>query len=100
MSPDPDSVLESIRRTLKWLVISTIVLFLCGAAVAGYVYMQANTDRQALCALRGNLEGQVTASEAFLRENPHGIPGISPATLRASTQNQERAIDALGIVSC
>lgn len=100
MSPDPDSVLESIHRTLKWLVISTVVLFLCGAAIAGYVYVQSNMNRQALCALRGNLESQVKTSEAFLAENPHGIPGISPATLRASTQNQERAIDALGIISC
>lgn len=100
MPENAAELLHSIRIRANWLIATTAVLFICGALVAGYVYIEAQTTHTALCALRGNLETQVSASKDFLAENPRGIPGISPEALRSSMQNQERAIVALSILSC
>jgi hypothetical protein len=57
-------------------------------------------DTQALCALRADLQTRVNSTNAFLVTHPHGIPGISAATLRSGVAGQERTIRALSTINC
>jgi hypothetical protein len=103
--------LQSIKRSLRTIAISTVVLYCC-LAVAGIAGWQirvndlkhvnaiATQNQTALCALRTDLERRVETSKQFLLDNPNGIPGISGATIRQSITNQESTIDALSNLNC
>ena len=95
----PD-VAKSIQRTLRGLVITTVVLaILLGAG--GYLTAQsANSNRQSLCALRLDLEDRVERSEAFLKRNPEGIPGIDARIIKDGVNGQKRTIHALSTLDC
>jgi hypothetical protein len=58
------------------------------------------SDTKALCALRADLQTRVNSTNAFLKGHPHGIPGISAATLRSGIVNQQHTIMALSTISC
>lgn len=82
-----------------------IVLFV--VVVGGGAYLLTNkTDEgsethEAICALTADLERRTELSRNFLRDNPHGTPGIPASTIRESVSNQERTISVLtGAVSC
>lgn len=96
----PDEAFAGIRNTLKWLVRATVVLFAATAFVAVAGKLQADRSTDALCALRVDLQKRVETSERFLRENPEGVPGISPTVIREGIVNQQRTIAALSKLDC
>jgi hypothetical protein len=87
-----------------------IALVLLGTAmflmvlVMGFILIQAKEERaitkQALCQLRLNLETRVAGAREFLRDNPKGIPGITPALIKRSIAEQELTIKALADLNC
>ena len=93
-------VLQDMRRTLRLLVVATVVLFVGLGGGMAWTYSQANESQNALCALRGDLEKRVAGTQTYLAEHPEGFPGVSPATLRKSLKDQQRTIAALGDLPC
>jgi hypothetical protein len=82
-------------------------VFLFVAVSVGGIYLlthktnEGSETHAAICALTADLESRTADSRLFLREHPHGIPGLaSAAQIRESVENQERTIDALSVVSC
>lgn len=51
-----------------------------------------------VCRLRDDLQTRVERSEAFLRANPHGIPGLPAKTIQTSITGQKRTIRALRVI--
>lgn len=101
--PDSQNTLdlvESIKRTLRLLVIATIVLYLLTIAAAAYVFFESRTNHDALCTFRQELQDQVTASDKFLAEHPKGFDGIPAITIRTGVEKQELAIESLNSLSC
>ena len=82
----------------------SVVLFAAVVGLAIYVFSGKTTEgsetHDAICALTADLETRTEGTRVFLRQHPHGIPGIPVSTLRESLHNQERTIDALSVVSC
>jgi hypothetical protein len=52
-----------------------------------------------VCRLRRDLERRVADSQAFLRANPGGIPGIPAKTIEASITNERSTIRSLHVLS-
>ena len=98
--PDPDSIIVPVRNTLRWLVAATVVLYVALAGLGLWVYSEADSNGDALCALRADLEKRVESSQQFLIDHPDGIAGIPARTIREGIENQRRTIDALGDLSC
>jgi hypothetical protein len=84
----------------EWPVIAWAISFVALAVVILQVNALAARTTDSLCALRSDLERRVETSRQFLEENPHGIPGITPAYLRTSIENQERTVEALSDLDC
>lgn len=97
-------IAADIKRSLRYLTRATVGLALVLIAVSGYgLYaLKAQNDRNtgALCALRQDLERRVASSQEFLAQNPHGIPGITAASLQQSISGQQRSIVALSGLHC
>jgi hypothetical protein len=90
---------------------AVVVLCIAFAAVVGAnaFYIMPRLSRQAdensrasvaLCALRVDLQRRAAASEKFLAEHPHGIPGISARVIRDGIHDQQRTISALAVLKC
>lgn len=96
-----DFIVE-IRRTLRVLVITTVVLFIAIGAVGIYAYTVADQNRQAVCNLKDDLERRVVTSEKFATEHPDKLEefGFTPAQVQKEIDNQRRTISALSAVSC
>jgi hypothetical protein len=82
-----------------------IVLLMCfGIALnSAGVYVTWRLNHKSvvsLCELRSDLERRVASSKQFLRDNPHGIPGIPAKQIRDSINNQSRTIRSLNSLSC
>lgn len=80
-------------------------LMLAVAAIGGYVLThktrEGSETHEAICALVADLSERTEATRTFLAGHPHGIPGLATGPqLRESLHNQERTLDALGVVSC
>ena len=89
-----------LRKTLRLLVIATVLLYLAVFGTGYYVYTIAQSNTKGLCALRTDAESRVDQSKQFLKEHPQGIPGISAEQLKRSTDNSKRTIAALESVRC
>lgn len=98
--PDPDSIIEPIRRTQRRQSWAIFAIFVTLVLLGGYIAKSANDTVDALCSLRVGLESEVAGSEDFLLKHPQGIPGITPATIRLGIERQEHTIKALGSLSC
>lgn len=96
---DPESA-AAIKKSLRGLVIATIILYLAMLGIAGYAWWTAHKNAEALCAVREDQERRVTASLQFLADNPDGIPGISAAQIKTSIENSKRTVEALSGVNC
>lgn len=105
------TVQDALRKTLRRLVVMTVVLYMALAGFGVYFYIAVATtarrvevtaeiNRVALCALQHDLELRVAASREFLEENPEGINGITPSFIRDGIENQQRTIAVLGVVDC
>lgn len=108
---DNETVGQDILKTLRRLVIATVILYvaLAGLFVLGYVTvhnqrveLERTVDQTttALCSLRGDLEARVRVSREFLEDNPNGIPGITPQVIRDSINGRLRTIEALESLAC
>jgi hypothetical protein len=103
----PNTVGEDILRRLNILTIATIGLYLITIALVVYLFFAAARDRttirktnSALCTLRKDLQSRVAVSEQFLKDNPHGSSGITPAVLHNSIKAQRSTIESLSILRC
>jgi hypothetical protein len=94
---DPESIITPIRRTLRRLVAATVVVFVFSIGVAGYAWTNSGENRDALCALRADVEQRVAVSETLLREKPDGELA---AAIRVSLEGQQRTVAALTSLSC
>lgn len=104
------------ERIAIWLVqparrayVAVIFLMLIVAATLGFWRVSVVTDQvnanqqantEALCALRADLQARVNSSTDFLAKHPHGVSGISAATIQASIDNELRTIHALSPLVC
>lgn len=83
---------------------SALLGFICCLVLLGgtnaYTYRNSARTTHALCALRHDLEIRVSSGEAFLKDHPHGIPGISAKQIKDGLRNQKRTIEALSGLSC
>lgn len=95
-----ETAIQSIKSTLRGLVIATVVLYAIIGATVIWTWNGSDNNRQALCALRLDLERRVESSKTFLRDHPEGIAGISAKTIQDGIDNQERTIAALGGLDC
>lgn len=96
----PDLLVRSIRRQLFWLAGATVVVYLALAGVVVWTYAGAESNREALCALRGDLQDRVDSSVKLLDDHPNGLAGIPPKTIRDGIKNQRRTIKALSRIDC
>jgi hypothetical protein len=53
-----------------------------------------------LCEIRHNLVLRVARTNAFLEENPEGVPGISVKFITDSINTDQRTVDALASLDC
>ena len=99
---DAQSIVRSIRKTLRGLVIATIVLFIAVGAVGVIGYGLADKNREAVCNLKVDLERRVQASEEFALKHPDTLEkfGLTPAQVQKEINNQQRTIVALRVVPC
>lgn len=59
---------------------------------------QSNTN--ALCSLRSDLQSRVDTANAFLVTHPHGFAGVSGDSIRTTITGQKRTIAALSGLAC
>ena len=69
------------------------------ATVARTVKAERDATR-ALCNIRGSYDQQILASEQFLVNHPHGIPGIPAALIVKGIRDDRQRRDALADVNC
>jgi hypothetical protein len=62
--------------------------------------MEVQESRDALCALRADLQKRLALARKFLRENPGGTPGIPERTIRDSIRNLRSTLEALDGLTC
>jgi predicted PurR-regulated permease PerM len=98
---------DLIQRGLRRLVIATVAIYLALAALGAFVWVQqvriareSASTTTALCVLRADLEARIKNSQAFLKENPNGIPGISAKLIRDGIKNQQSTVSALSGLKC
>lgn len=89
-------LLRGQRRQTRAMVAFFVALGLLGV----YVWRQEAKTHTALCTLQADLAQRVQSSNDFLATHPHGIPGVSAASIRASITGQERTIKALEPLQC
>lgn len=97
---DIADIAEDVRRTLRWLVIATVVLFLALGGTVVYVLVQAGNTNTVLCTYRADLATRVVTTTEFLRDHPKGIPGVPTKLLLDQIANQQRALLAFKDLSC
>lgn len=104
-------IADQLRNDLRRLTHITVALFLGLLLVGWWGWHNSANDRHALqreeartstalCTLRADLKQRVKSSEKFLADHPHGIPGITAGTIRASLNGQQRTVKALAGLQC
>lgn len=95
---------EFYRGRLRWFYKRTLIafgiVFFSFAATGFYVYTTTESNRKSLCTLRHDAEVRVAEAEKFLKENPEGIPGISPSVIQRGLDNSKQTIQSLSNLSC
>lgn len=100
MPDEHPDIAAQLLRGLRRQTYAMVLLYLIVACAIGYVWWQENRTHTALCTLRGDLAQRVLASQDFLAKHPHGLDGISAASLQQSIAGQERTIQALFALHC
>lgn len=96
----PSKVATEIKRTLRILIATTVVLFLALLGMGIYVYGISRDNTRALCATKLEAQRRVAETEKFIKETPNGIPGLSPAVLQRSLDASKSTVKSLDAVSC
>lgn len=89
-------LLKGQRRQTRAIV----AIFLALAVLGGYVWWQEQQTRKTLCKFRGELVSTNQQSIDFLKKNPHGIAGITAASIQVGIDNRQRTIDSLSSLRC
>lgn len=97
-----NGVLLGVKRTLRFLVIATIVLYLAIGGVALFSYSTSKLNRDAVCNLTADLKDRINRSRIYVREHPEKLSqlGFTRAQVAHEIQNQERTLAALSVVPC
>jgi hypothetical protein len=90
----------ALRKTLRMLVVSTVILYLVLIGLSVKIYLDGRETNEALCTFRVDLITRVTQSITFLSEHPKGAPGIPVKTIVDGVNNQVRTINALSGLRC
>lgn len=109
--PPPRDVLErlvqdsiasmvALRRSLRGLILATVVLFMISGATVLKVSSVARENTHALCTLRADVTARRDGARKYLRDHPAGFPGVPASALRVSISNQTATIRALGGINC
>jgi len=101
-TPEGAKIVEEIRRTLRGLVIATLILYVALAILAGFSYHTSRQNQEAVCNLRGDLQHRIQGSETFLADHPDAVQklGFTVAQVQKEIDNQRRTLRALSAVSC
>lgn len=95
-----EGIVSSIRKTLRFLVISTLLLYGGGAIFVVVTYNNSRTVNEALCNFTDDLERRVISSQDFLDDHPKGAFGFTPAEIQVQITNQQRTINSLSSLDC
>lgn len=97
-----NKVLLGVRRTLRFLVLATVILYLALGGIALYSYSTSKLNHDAVCNLTSDLERRIQTSRDFTRDHPEAIRklGFTKAQVERETVNQERTLTALSVVNC
>jgi hypothetical protein len=104
-------IADEIRRGLRNLniAVAAVALGLVVLVLLGYrdsinkrrdLERVATTNESALCSLRNDISDRVHTQQKLLIRHPHGLAGISAATIRANIAGQKRTIHSLDILEC
>lgn len=81
-----------------------LLVLLVIIAVGLYAHSEATKAEKALCALRGNFEERIAASEEYLADVEAGrrepIAGITTADIQRGLDNQLATVNALSGLRC
>jgi hypothetical protein len=91
---------KEIKRTLRGLVIATLVLYLVMVGLGLYVLKTSNSATKALCSVRLESQKRVEEGSVFLKEHPNGFAGIAPGNLKRSIRDSQDTVDALSGLDC
>lgn len=100
MSTDHPDIAEQLLRGQRRQTRAIVLVFLALVLLGGYVWRQQARTNKALCTLQADLVQRVQSETDFITKHPHGIPGVSVASIRASITGQERTIQALAPLQC
>lgn len=89
-----------ITSAMNLLIVATVALYLILAGVGVYAYLNAQSNRQALCALRHRYEVSVVSGNAFFKDHPHGTQDFPPSLIRNSIREDESFVKALSGLDC
>lgn len=95
---------EDLRKGLRNLAITTIVLFLLLALSFGYFWWKAHEAHDALCKFQRNLGAQIDDQNQFLYDLDHNrrdaIPGITRQDIVLTLTRQKITFDSLRGLGC
>lgn len=97
---DSHDIGSELKKTLKILVIATVVLYLMVVGLVIWVWIQSDTNTNALCAIRLEAQTRVTETQTFLANHPNGFLGVSPAQLQQSINDSNATVVALSGLGC
>lgn len=101
MTEKAQNTARELRRTLRILLVATVVLYLGGVGLGLYTLSIANSNNEALCALRNNYVDSNRLSNAYLRANPNGVNGgFTNAQIKQLIDNRIDIIRALNNGDC
>jgi hypothetical protein len=102
---------DSARVIYLVLVIGAALCI--GALFIGYLRQQHALDKQVdrteflaeqshrvLCSLKADTRNRIEQAQAFLRQNPNGIDGITPLLIRARIQDDRARLASYADVKC
>jgi hypothetical protein len=88
-------------KAILWLLVFVVVLSFSALAVGlQKVQSASKAANHALCLQRDGYRDQVRQTTKYLRENPDGFPGITPAVLKRSIATAEARAKELKGLKC
>jgi uncharacterized protein HemX len=100
---------NEIQRSVLWLGVATVALFLVvlALAVLGWIYLQEQIDRnstslKALCFQRADVDDRIDSSQRLLAQHPHEtlIFAIPRRLIESSLERDRRTRQNLAILDC
>jgi hypothetical protein len=91
---------EEIKKQLRILVILTVLLYVGFGLLLWYTLTTAQSNNNALCALRNEASTRVTEGQNFLKQHPDGAFGFTQAQLQKSVDDSIATVTALNQVDC